>query len=282
MKKWNMIIDVAECTNCNLCTLATMDEYVGNDWPGYSKPMPKHGHKWINILQKERGQITGGSPMIDIAYVPTMCNQCDDAPCVAKGGGAVTKRADGIVLIDPDKAKGRKDLVDVCPYGHIWWNDEHQVPQAFNFDAHLIDQGWRQTRGHQSCPTGAMRAICVEDEEMARTAKDEGLEVIRPELKTKPRVYYRNLWRYSKCFIGGSVSADANGVVDCVEGATVRLLRNGRLVEQATSDNYGDFKFDKLDENSGAYVVEIEAQGHRKRTLEIKLGVSVNLGEIRL
>ena len=282
MKKWNMIIDVAECTNCNLCTLATMDEYVGNDWPGYSKPMPKHGHKWINILQKERGQITGGSPMIDIAYVPTMCNQCDDAPCVAKGGGAVTKRADGIVVIDPEKAKGRKDLVDVCPYGHIWWNDEHQVPQAFNFDAHLIDQGWRQTRGHQSCPTGAMRAIYVEDEEMARTAKDEGLEVIRPELKTKPRVYYRNLWRYSKCFIGGSVSADANGVVDCVEGATVRLLRDGRLVEQATSDNYGDFKFDKLDENSGAYVVEIEAQGHRKRTLEIKLGVSVNLGEIRL
>jgi len=25
MKKWNMIIDVAECTNCNLCTLAAMD-----------------------------------------------------------------------------------------------------------------------------------------------------------------------------------------------------------------------------------------------------------------
>ena len=67
MQKWNMIIDVAECTNCNLCTLAVMDEYVGNAWPGYSAPMPKHGHKWIDILQKERGQV----PMIDIAYVPT-------------------------------------------------------------------------------------------------------------------------------------------------------------------------------------------------------------------
>lgn len=282
MKKWNMIIDVAECTNCNLCTLATMDEYVGNDWPGYSKPMPKHGHKWINILQKERGQITGQSPMIDIAYVPTMCNQCDDAPCVAKGGGAVTKRADGIVLIDPEKAKGRKDLVDVCPYGHIWWNEEHQVPQAFNFDAHLIDQGWQQTRGHQSCPTGAMRAISIEDEEMARMAKDESLEVMRPELNTKPRVYYRNLWRYSKCFIGGSVAAEANGVVDCVEGATVRLLRNGQPVQETHSDNYGDFKFDKLDENSGAYVVEIESSGHKKKTVEAKLGASINLGEIRL
>src|SRR6195952_163419 len=111
MKKWNMIIDVAECTNCNLCTLATMDEYVGNEWPGYSKPMPRHGHRWIDILQKERGQI----PMIDIAYVPTMCNHCDDAPCIAKAGGAINKRPDGIVLIDPDKAKGRKDLVDACP-----------------------------------------------------------------------------------------------------------------------------------------------------------------------
>ena len=46
MSKWNMIIDVAECTNCNLCTLATMDEYVGNDWPGVSAPMPRHGHHW--------------------------------------------------------------------------------------------------------------------------------------------------------------------------------------------------------------------------------------------
>ena len=282
MKKWNMIIDVAECTNCNLCTLATMDEYVGNDWPGYTKPMPKHGHKWINILQKERGQITGQSPMIDIAYVPTMCNQCDNAPCVAKGAGAVTQRADGIVIIDPEKAKGRKDLVEACPYGHIWWNEEHQVPQAFNFDAHLIDQGWQQTRGHQSCPTGAMRAICIEDEEMARKAKDESLEVMRPEHGTKPRVYYRNLWRYSKCFIGGSVSAEANGAVDCVEGATVRLVRNGQPVAEMQSDNYGDFKFDKLDENSGAYVVEIEAKGHKKKTVEAKLGASINLGEIRL
>ncbi len=179
MKKWNMIIDVAECTNCNLCTLAAMDEYVGNDWPGYSAPMPKHGHKWINILQKERGQL----PMIDIAYVPTMCNHCDDAPCMkADKTGAIKKRKDGIVLIDPKKAKGQKQLVDACPYGHIWWNEDLQLPQAWTFDAHLIDQGWEQTRGQQSCPTGAMRAIKVEDSEMARLADEQNLEVMKPEL----------------------------------------------------------------------------------------------------
>jgi Fe-S-cluster-containing dehydrogenase component len=278
MKKWNMIIDVAECTNCNLCTLSAMDEYVGNDWPGYTKPMPKHGHKWINILQKERGQI----PMIDIAYVPTMCNHCDAAPCIAKAGGAIKKRDDGIVLIDQAQAKGRKDLVDACPYGHIWWNEEHQVPQLWPFDAHLLDQGWQQTRGQQACPTGAMRAIRVEDAEMARLARDEGLEVMRPELGAKPRVYYRNLWRYSKCFIGGTLSAEANGIVDCIEGASVRLLRGGEVVAATTSDNYGDFKFDRLDEDSGAYTVEITGTCGKRKIVEAQLGASINLGEIRL
>ena len=201
---------------------------------------------------------------------------------MAKGGDAVTKRDDGIVLIDPEKAKGRKDLVETCPYGHIWWNEELQLPQIWPFDAHLLDQGWQQTRGQQSCPTGAMRAIKVEDEDMARMAREEGLEVMKPEAGTKPRVYYRNLWRYSKCFIGGTLAAETNGIVDCVEGATVRLTKDARIVAQTTSDNYGDFKFDRLDENSGRYLVEISAPGRPGRTIEAKLGASINLGEIRL
>jgi Fe-S-cluster-containing dehydrogenase component len=278
MKKWNLIIDVAECTNCNLCTLAAMDEYIGNEWRGYSAPMPKHGHKWINILQKERGQV----PMIDIAYVPTMCNHCDDAPCMkAAPKGAIRKRGDGIVLIDPKRAKGQKQLVDACPYGHIWWNEELQLPQAWTFDAHLIDQGWQQTRGQQSCPTGAMRAVCVEDSDMARMASEQSLEVMKPELKAKPRVYYRNLWRYSKCFIGGSVSEEKDGAIDCVEGASVQLVKDGASVAVTTTDNYGDFKFDRLDEDSGAYAVQIYASG-RSKVVETSLGPSINLGDIRL
>ncbi len=279
MSKWNMIIDVAECTNCQLCTLSAMDEYVDNDWPGYSAPMPKHGHNWINILQKERGAFR----FMDIAYLPTMCNHCDDAPCIAAAkDGAITKREDGIVLIDPVKAKGQRHLVDACPYGHIWWNEELELPQAWTFDAHLLDQGWQQTRGQQACPTGAMRAVKLDDDEMARMAADEGLEVIKPELGTKPRVWYRNLWRYSKAFIGGSVSAEADGVIDCVEGAKVTLSKDGSAIAETETDNYGDFKFDQLDENSGAYTVEIAANGHGARTMEVTLTDSVYLGEIRL
>jgi Fe-S-cluster-containing dehydrogenase component len=279
MKKWNMVIDVAECTNCNLCTLATMDEYVDNDWRPVAAPMPKHGHQWIRILQKERGQV----PFIDMAYVPATCNHCEKCPAVEKAeNGAVTQRPDGIVLIDPDKAKGQKHLVEACPYGHIWWNEAEQIPQAWPFDAHLLDQGWTQTRGAQSCPTGAMQVRCVEDADMQKMVADEGLEVLNPEFGTNPRVYYKNLWRYTTAFIGGSVSAEANGEVDCVEGAKVTLIKDDSKVAEATTDIYGDFKFDKLPEGSGAYTVEIEAAGHAKKTVEATLGESVYLGEIRL
>ena len=61
----------------------------------------------------------------------------------------------------------------------------------------------------------------------------------------------------------------------------MRLIKDGRLIGEALSDGYGDFKFDKLDEESGKYVVEIAANG-RTRTVDATLGVSVNLGEIRL
>jgi Fe-S-cluster-containing dehydrogenase component len=279
MKKWNMIIDVAECTNCNLCTLAAMDEYVGNDFPGYSAAMPRHGHQWINILQKERGQV----PTIDVAYVPTTCNHCDDAPCMkADKTGAIRKRDDGIVLIDPEKAKGQKNLVDACPYGHIWWNEESQLPQIWTFDAHLIDQGWQQTRGHQVCPTGAMRVVKVEDAEMERLAREEQLEVMEPERGTRPRVYYKNLWRYSTCFIAGTVSAKVGDTVDCVVGAKVRLKKDGKLFSETTTDSFGDFKFDRLGEESGLYRVEISAGDGTNKVVETTLGASINLGEIRL
>ena len=62
----------------------------------------------------------------------------------------------------------------------------------------------------------------------------------------------------------------------------MRLLKDGQCVAEIKTDNYGDFKFDRLPENSGAYAIEVEAAGHKKKTVEAKLGVSVNLGEIRL
>jgi Fe-S-cluster-containing dehydrogenase component len=277
--KWNLVVDVANCTNCNNCTLAVQDEHVGNAFPGYAAEMPKHGHRWIDIKRRERGQGT----MTDVGYLPTMCQHCDDAPCMAAAqGGAIMKRPDGIVVIDPDKSRGQKQIVDACPYGAVSWNEELDIPQAWFFDAHLIDAGWTEPRCVDVCPTGALRSLKVDDAKMAKVAEDEGLEPLRPDLNTRPRVHYRNLWRYAKCFIGGTVSAERDGVVDCVEGARVVLRHAGEIVAETETDGFGDFKIDRLDPDSGDYTVELSVDGMGVERREVVLGESVNLGEIRL
>ncbi|MDP6885045.1 MAG: oxidoreductase, partial [Rhodospirillales bacterium] len=232
MTKWNLIVDVAKCTNCNLCTLACQDEHVGNDFPGYAAPMPKHGHRWIEIRSKERGRF----PQIDVAHLPTMCNHCDAAPCIAVAeDGAVKKRDDGIVIIDPQKARGQRGIVDACPYGAVWWNEALQLPQHWIFDAHLLDAGWTAPRAVTGCATGALTAVRVEDARMVEIARDEGLEVLRPELGTRPRVYYKNLHRYAACFIAGSLAAEVDGTVDCVVAARVILEAGGEAIAETVS-----------------------------------------------
>jgi Fe-S-cluster-containing dehydrogenase component len=279
MKKWNLVVDVAECHGCNNCFVACKDEYVGNQFPGYSASQPLHGHKWINILYRERGR----SPMVDAAYLPTMCNHCDNAPCVAKGKGAVVKRPDGIVIIDPERAKGRKDLVDACPYGAIWWNEELEVPQTWIFDAHLLDQGWQAPRAVESCPTAALRALRVDDEEMARIRQDEQLEVLAPERDTRPRVYYKNLHRYSANFIGGAVLVEQPGAVECAPDVTIELWQQQRLLQSVVTDCFGEFKFDGLAPNSGTYTVRLLAKNAEDQVRELEMaGESIVMQDIVL
>jgi Fe-S-cluster-containing dehydrogenase component len=278
MNKWNLVVDVAKCENCHNCTLAVKDEFEGNEFPGYSKPQPRHGHEWIRIERRVRGN----GHMVDAAYRPSMCNHCDDAPCMAKAQGAIVKRPDGIVLIDPDKAKGRKDLVQACPYGNIWWNEEEQVAQSWFFDAHLLDQGWKEPRCSQSCPTGALEAVKVTDGEMKSRIRAEGLQVLRPELGTKPRVYYKNLYRYDKCFIGGTVVTREDGLDECVLGATIILTRDGQEIARQVTDVFGDFKFDGLDPNSGNYGIDVFHPSAGKTATVATLADSIYVGEIRI
>jgi Fe-S-cluster-containing dehydrogenase component len=259
-RKWNLIADVARCDNCRLCFLAVKDEYTGNDFPGYSAAQPAQGHNWLDIRRKERGAY----PLLEARFMPVMCNHCDDAPCIkAARGEAVRKRPDGIVIIDPERSKGQKQIVEACPYGAICWNEERQIPQAWTFDAHLLDEGWTRTRAEQACPNGVYRMLQVEDEAMQRIQAQEGLEVLKPELGTRPRVYYRNLHLMTKCFAGGTVVTHVAGVEECVAGAEVVLRQDGREVGRATTDTFGEFKIDRLEPNSRGYQLEATVSSGR-------------------
>jgi Fe-S-cluster-containing dehydrogenase component len=277
-KKWNLIVDIARCNNCRVCFIAVKDEYIGNDFPGYSAAQPAQGHNWLNIERKERGSY----PLVEAHFQPVMCNHCDDAPCMkAANNGAVTKRDDGIVIIDPQKAKGQRQIVDACPYGAISWNEEKQLPQAWTFDAHLLDSGWTKTRAEQCCPTDVYRTIKVEDAEMQRIAETEALQVRKPELGTRPRVYYKNLHLMTQCFVGGTVVTTASGVEECAADVEVALSQDGRELARTRTDTFGEFKFDRLAPGSGVYRISVGAasEGGSK---EFEMGQdSLYLGVIR-
>jgi Fe-S-cluster-containing dehydrogenase component len=280
MKKWFLIIDVEKCENCNNCFLACKDEHVDNDWPGYAASQSGQGQSWINIHGKERGEY----PFIDVAYLPVPCMHCDDAPCIkAAKDGAIEKRPDGVVIIDPIKSRGQKNLVKACPYDAIQWNELLDAPQKCTLCAHLLDDGWGKTRCVQACPTGALSLRQADDDEMNEIIQAENLEVHLPEFKTSPRVYYKNLYRFTRSFIGGGVAIRVGDKDECAEGASVTLLNGGNeTVGECMTDGFGDFKFDDLEENSGAYTLRVVYTGYETKTVEVELTQSVYVGTIFL
>ncbi len=272
MKRYIMILDVAKCHNCNNCFLACEDEHVGNDWSPVAAPMPRHGHYWRKIECRERGEY----PLVDIQYRPTNCMMCENAPCIAAGGGAVTRREDGIVLIDPEKAKGKKELPDACPYHAIWWNEELEIPQKCTFCAHLLDQGATETRCAMSCPTGATRFGIIEEEELAERIASGELVRYKDELGTKPMVFYKNLNLFDDALICGSVILDG----ECCEGAKITAVNEDGEEYTARTNPYGDFRIYGAKE--GNYQVKISCKDRACVVENVTVKDSAYLGEIAL
>jgi Fe-S-cluster-containing dehydrogenase component len=274
MKKWNLIIDVALCHDCNNCFLADKDEFVGNDFPPHSSAQPWSGQRWMNIERKERGQY----PIVQVAYLPMPCMHCDNAPCLTPDG-AVYKREDGLVIIDPEKAEGRPEIVESCPYGAIYWNEELKLAQKCTGCAHLMDEGWTETRCSQVCPTGAIKLVLAEDAEVAALVEAECLEAYRAQLDTDPRVLYKNLYKWEKVFVSGSVVYKDTD--ECAEGAKVTVMAAAAKVGEGIANNYSEFVIDDLDPGE-EYVVTVEAAGYEPVTRTVTPAESVNLGTIFL
>jgi Fe-S-cluster-containing dehydrogenase component len=269
-----MVIDRARCNGCFNCFLACRDEHCGNDFPPYSASQPETGQSWMQVIEKERGKY----PKVKVAYTPVLCMHCDDASCIkAATGGAIYKRADGIVIIDPKKSGGQKALVSACPYRVIFWNEEKQIPQKCTFCAHLLDQGWKAPRCVEVCPTGALTFGNLDDasSDVARRMKSGKMEVLHPEYGMKEKVSYLGL---PKRFIAGSV---VFGNTDqCGEGAKVTLQGKGEK-RVTKADNYGDFEFEGL-KTDKTYGVKVECAGYKPFETDVTTKVDVYLGDIVL
>jgi Fe-S-cluster-containing dehydrogenase component len=254
MSKWNLIFDVDRCSSCNNCVLATKDEYLGNRFEGYSEPAPKLGNLWLTLERHERGQ----APMIDVSHYVSTCHQCAAPACINdRTRDVISQRPDGVVMIEPVKAKGRRDLVDACPLGQIHWNEELQLAQKYSLDVHLLDSGWTEPRAVQSCPTQAITIARLSDADMARKAEAEGLVNSAPQLNMGQRIWYRHFDRVTHAFLGGTIVRMCDGREDCVADLTVTLTDATGAILETTSDAFGDFKFDPLKGQGEKYRLQV-------------------------
>jgi Fe-S-cluster-containing dehydrogenase component len=266
-----LVIDVTKCTACFDCFIACKDEFAGQSWPPYSEAQPDTGQSWILVDEIERGQF----PHVKGTFVPQPCMLCQDPLCVkAAKDGAAYRRADGIVIFDPQKSKGQKGIATACRHGRAFWNEELAIPQKCDFCAHLLDKGWKEPRCVEVCPARVF-TFGEKDDLQELIAKAEPLH---PEYKTDPAVYYIGL---PKTFVSGSVYG--NDTSDCLEGVEVTLVDkatgNGLFVK---TNNYGDFEFDGL-EAGCSYRLIMKAEGYYPVSFEdILLDKDLHLGNIFL
>ena len=275
MSRYGMIIDINKCNGCYNCFLACKDEYAGNDYPPYSVAQPNEGRPFMEVTEKEMGQC----PKVKVDYIARPCLQCADAPCVNKAvDGEVYRRPDGIVIIDPEKAKGKREIVNSCPHRVISYNEAQDVPQKCTFCVHLLENGAKEPRCAEACPSGAILFGDLDDPDsgISKSLADASTQELNPSYSLKPNVVYRNL--PGRLIAGEVLLEDKQDV--CAEGVKVSL-KGGSIEKTCKTDFLGDYEFKGLPADK-AFQITIEYDGYKSQTIDVKTDTDKNIGEFLL
>ena len=260
MKKPGIAINSARCMACYACFMACKDEHCGWD-TALSKAQPEMGQYWMNIVEWERGD---NERRVKTATVPTPCSHCGDPSCLkAAKNGAVYKREDGIVIIDPEKAVGQKQIVDACPVHAIYWNEALQLPQKCTMCAELLDDpdypGF-EPRCVEACPNQALvfGDLADPDSEISKliarskvtplAGTDENCSVVHLNIPSR--------------FLAGTVAYPQELEEVCI-GAKVVITNEATGESQQTLTNWaGDWEFEDLPRNA-SFTVDISFDGFK-------------------
>ena len=201
---YGMGIDIQRCIGCGRCVAACKAE---NDVPldGY------HFNTWVErYVIDDNGEVAVDSPnggfegfpppvteteIRRTFFVPKLCNHCANPPCVQVCPvGATFSTPDGVVLVDEQYCIGCRYCIQACPYGVRWFHPTKHVAAKCTLCYHRLVKGLVPACV-EVCPTGARIFGEVEHRPtpLARFMRMNEVQVLKPHLNTRPKVYYANL-----------------------------------------------------------------------------------------
>lgn len=182
-KKYVMVIDLNGCVNCNACTVACKQTWA-------DKVPPNEFRSKVKVVER------GKYPDVHQVFRRTACMHCTDAPCVeacpVTPVKASRKTEEGVTIVEESLCIQCGACVDACPYKVRYLNTKNKVndkADGCNFCYPRLKQG-EQPACTVNCVGKVFTFGDMNDSGSEVAKKVKSAQPMRPDLKTKPSVYY--------------------------------------------------------------------------------------------
>ena len=211
-RRWVFLVDTTKCIGCGFCVKGckkeneiSYDSSVSRTW--VERYVVKNDGKVLIdspnagrdgfISDVVEGEKVDPKDISKAFFVPKLCNQCENPPCVQVCPvGATYQLKEGVVLVDRKWCIGCGYCLASCPYGARFFNPELKVAEKCTFCYHRIKKGLKPACV-DACPVTARQIGNIKDpnDPVAKIIKSSRVAVLKDEYGTDPQVYYIGLDR---------------------------------------------------------------------------------------
>lgn len=175
--RWAMAVDLRKCIGCQACTVGCVMENA----------VPEDNFRTVvSTYEVHRNGVS------DTYMLPRLCNHCAEPPCVPVCPvGATFQMEGGAVVVDASRCVGCGYCVQACPYDARFINPRTQTADKCTFCMHRVEAGLLPACV-ETCVGGARVFGDLNDPDSAvsRIVNSEPVKVLRPEMATRPQVFY--------------------------------------------------------------------------------------------